>query len=88
MASFDGLRCKPLLVCALATGLMACRSLGLTKIYPSGDAKREDVPKEHRWSLEHLFGSYEEWEQLFTQLEGQLPELEPCRGPWLRRPAD
>ena len=23
MASFDGLRCKPLLACALATGLMA-----------------------------------------------------------------
>jgi oligoendopeptidase F len=81
MASFDGLRCKPLLACALATGLMApAGALAWTKYTPSGDAKREDVPKEYRWSLEHLFGSYEEWEQLFTQLEGQLPELEPCRG--------
>ncbi|NLD37887.1 MAG: oligoendopeptidase F [Desulfatiglans sp.] len=42
--------------------------------------ERKDIPEIYRWDLSPLFGSTEEWENLYTELEKELPGYEKYRG--------
>lgn len=42
--------------------------------------KRHDVPVEHRWDLDAVYGSVAAWEQDYAKVEAMLPELTGFQG--------
>ena len=44
------------------------------------DTKRKDVAKEECWDLSPLFGSADEWEAFYKELEGRIPAYDQFKG--------
>ncbi len=42
--------------------------------------ERSEIAPEYRWRLDNIFASDQEWENVFTELENRIPEIETFRG--------
>ncbi|QQK76932.1 oligoendopeptidase F [Salicibibacter cibarius] len=42
--------------------------------------ERSDIPAERKWDVEAIFADADEWEQAFTSVENQLPNLQSFQG--------
>ncbi|MBN1264961.1 MAG: oligoendopeptidase F [Anaerolineales bacterium] len=41
---------------------------------------RDKIPQAYRWNAESVFSDWKAWEQAFTQLENELPEISALKG--------